>query len=136
MGPGFLIDTNAAVDFLRAELPAAGYEWLRLVLREERHVLSVITRIELLAWSAPDRQMAIVEAFVEVSPVLPLDEEIIRQTIRLRRLHKKKLPDTMIAATALVHGLPLVTRNVADFKAIAGLQLLNPHEPESLPAVG
>ena len=49
MGPGFLIDTNAAVDFLRAELPAPGYEWLRLVLREERHVLSVITRIELLA---------------------------------------------------------------------------------------
>jgi predicted nucleic acid-binding protein len=40
------------------------------------------------------------------------------------------LGDAIIAATALVHGLTLVTRNVDDFKHIAGLELENPFEAE------
>jgi toxin FitB len=37
-----------------------------------------------------------------------------------------KLGDAIIAATALEHGVPLVTRNVDDFKHIPGLQVINP----------
>jgi len=43
-----------------------------------------------------------------------------------------KLPDAIIAATALVHGLPLLTRNTTDFSALPGLTLLNPHDPAQL----
>jgi predicted nucleic acid-binding protein len=64
--------------------------------------------------------------------VLPLDEPVIQQTIRLRQQHRVKLPDAIIAATALVHGLPLLTRNTADFSALPGLTLLNPHDPAQL----
>ena len=39
------------------------------------------------------------------------------------------LGDAIIAATALVHGLKLVTRNVDDFEHITGLELLNPFDP-------
>jgi predicted nucleic acid-binding protein len=42
------------------------------------------------------------------------------------------LADAIIAATALVHQLPLVTRNVDDFKHVAGLEIVNPFaEPET-----
>jgi len=37
-----------------------------------------------------------------------------------------KLGDAIIAATAMTHGIPLVTRNEDDFKHIAGLDLKNP----------
>ena len=39
-----------------------------------------------------------------------------------------KLPDAIIAATALTHGFTIVTRNTDDFKTIVGLPTINPHE--------
>jgi toxin FitB len=58
--------------------------------------------------------------------VLPLDEVVVAKTIELRQKRKMGLGDAIIAATALVHQMPLVTRNVEDFDHIAGLQLVNP----------
>jgi len=46
--------------------------------------------------------------------------------ISIRKIHRIKLPDAIIAATALVNGLELVTRNINDFKNIDGLNLINP----------
>ena len=54
--------------------------------------------------------------FEEV-PVLPA---VIDEAIRLRRLHKLKTPDAIIAATALLQQAELVTRNTTDFKKVAG----------------
>ncbi len=48
------------------------------------------------------------------------------KTADLRKRHKIKLPDTIIAVTALVYELILGSRNVSDFKNIEGLQLINP----------
>ncbi len=62
--------------------------------------------------------------------LLSLDEPVIQQTIQQRR---SKLPDAIIAASALAHGLPLLTRNLADFQNIAGLTVINPHNPARLP---
>jgi predicted nucleic acid-binding protein len=55
-----------------------------------------------------------------------LNDKVVNKTIELRRKHKKKLPDTIIATTAIVHGLTLATRNVTDFKSIENLPILNP----------
>jgi len=41
------------------------------------------------------------------------------------------LDDAIIAATTLVHGLPLASRNVGDFKPVAGLRLVDPFATES-----
>ncbi|WP_151088219.1 PIN domain-containing protein [Hymenobacter baengnokdamensis] len=49
-----------------------------------------------------------------------------QKTIQLRQQYKVKLPDAIIAATALVHGLPILTRNTRDFKAFTDLVVLNP----------
>ena len=48
------------------------------------------------------------------------------QTITLRKKHKIKLPDAIIAATALVHNLTLLTRNEKDFSKISNVESTNP----------
>jgi len=55
-----------------------------------------------------------------------VDDAVIAQTIRLRQMRKIKIPDAIIAASALIQGLPLVTHNVSDFQWIEGLSLLDP----------
>jgi predicted nucleic acid-binding protein len=47
--------------------------------------------------------------------------------LRFAKNHKTKLPDAIIAATALVYDLVVVSRNVADFKNIKGIQVIDPH---------
>ncbi|NQY37721.1 MAG: type II toxin-antitoxin system VapC family toxin [Alteromonadaceae bacterium] len=57
--------------------------------------------------------------------VLPLDTSVALQCARLHVPNPKSERDAMIAATGLVHGMTLVTRNVKDFKHIK-IELINP----------
>ena len=134
MGAGYLADSNALIDLVLDRLPAASAAWLDGQLAAQQVAISVITRIELLTKTQPAAEYATMQALVRSVQVLPLDEPVIRQTIALRQQHRVKLPDAIIAATALAHGLPLLTRNAADFQRVAGLRLLDPHDPARLPA--
>ena len=62
--------------------------------------------------------------------VLPIDQSVVNKTVLIRQQKKIALGDAIIAATALIHNLTPVTRNVNDFKNIDGLKLLNPWEPK------
>ena len=133
MGPRFLIDTNAVISYFQDTLPPASADWLEAALSEPIYAISVITRLELFASPKTDEEeRRLMEDFVQSSLVLPLDEAVIQQTIALRRQYRRKLPDAIIAATALAHGLTLVTRNVSDFKT-TGLVVVDPHEVMQLP---
>ena len=57
--------------------------------------------------------------------VLPVDTAVARRSARLHVPEPKPYRDGLIAATALVHGMTIVTRNVADFQG-TGVALLNP----------
>ena len=65
--------------------------------------------------------------FVDNALIINIDEDIVNQTIELRKSYKIKIPDAIIAATALTLDLELVTNNVSDFKNVTGLQILNPY---------
>ena len=54
-------------------------------------------------------------------------QNVVDKTIEICKQHKIKLPDAIIAATALVNNFTLVTRNIDDFKNIAGLKTINPY---------
>lgn len=85
--------------------------------------------MELLAWpNATDEQLKVLEAFVGASNIFSLPEPVIVESIRIRKTYRIKLPDAIIAATALVFDLTLITRNTVDFKNISGLKLINSHK--------
>lgn len=126
MGQGYLMDTNAIIDFLIGKLPNPAKEQIQ----NTRPEISVITHIELFSSSkTPPNEIQHLNAFVSVAKIYNvIDEQILRQAIDLRRKFKLKTPDAIIAATAIVNGLTLITRNVKDFHDIPGLALLNPWE--------
>jgi len=104
-----------------------GGDWLVPRTTHPDAAIASITRIEALGFAgiSPEEETAIPD-FIHSSPIYPLDEEVIGQSIHLRQQKKMKLGDAIIAATAVAYGIPLVTRNEEDFKHIAGLDLRNP----------
>lgn len=96
---------------------------------ESKPVISAIAEIELLCWNTPnENDLAIIQDFITDSMVIELEKPIKQKTVELRKLYKIKLPDAIIAATALVYNLILVSRNINDFKKIDGLQVVNPFD--------
>jgi hypothetical protein len=89
--------------------------------------MSVINRIELLGFSGSGQAMVLMEAFVKTIDILPLDDPSADATIVLRKTLKIKLPDAIIAASALTAGLKLITRNTVDFNRIPGLEVIDPY---------
>ena len=123
MEQGYLIDSNTAIDYLDNKLPIKSAELIDNVFIQ----ISVITRMELLGWpKATLSQINILQQFISSALVYSLDEPIILKAIELRRNYRIKLPDAIIASTALTHRLTLVTRNSADFKNIDQLSVLDP----------
>ena len=123
MGKGFLIDTNVVIDFVAGRLPVGGNALMVQQLKSGHH-LSVINRMELLGFQDVP---ATIQEFADTARIYPLDEEVEAKTIALRKQYRLKLPDAIIAATAMIHDLKLLTRNTKDFDGIKGLQVVNPH---------
>lgn len=133
----YLLDTNV-VSELRKPRPHGGVvAWLESV-DDTQLYLSAVTLgeiqagIELTREQNPEKAQAI-EAWLElvagVYNVLPMDAATFRAWARL--MHRKSdtlYEDAMIAATAKVHGLTVVTRNVSDFNAL-GTEVFNPFAP-------
>ena len=64
--------------------------------------------------------------FFDTCIVHALDDAVIDRAVRVRRGSRISAMDAIIAATALEHGLMLVTQNVDDFKGVEGLRVVNP----------
>jgi predicted nucleic acid-binding protein len=110
-----LVDTDVFVDHLRgaARLRPGGH----------RLHYSVVTRAELFAGSsATARVSELLSPFREV----PVDRAVAERAGRIRREVGIRLPDALIAATALENRLGLVTRNRRDFESVRGLRLRTP----------
>ena len=103
--------------------------WLTQWTGHADAAIASVTRVEALGFVeiAPAEESAI-RGYLGQCLAYPLDEGVIERAIRLRQQRKMKLGDAIIAATALEFGLPLVTRNVDDFKHVAGLEIINPFE--------
>ncbi len=108
-----LLDTDIFIDHLRGAT--------RLTRSQDRYWYSVVTRCELYAGTKVDEEIVdlLLGAFTEV----PIDRDIAERAGRLRRQTGVRVPDALIAASALERDLTLVSRNLRDYQGIAGLDL-------------
>ncbi len=127
----FLVDTNVISELARPQPNPGVLAWVGKV---KNVALSVITVEEIffgLAWKPSARIQAWFEAFLDAyCQILQISPEIAKACGRLRgELQSKGISrsqaDMFIAATAQIHQLTLVTRNVRDFEG-CGIALLNP----------
>lgn len=119
-----LIDSNIII---YASQPQ--YSNLRTFVAENAPFVSAVSYVEVLGFHRlTSEDKTYYEEFFAASPVLPVTQSVLEQAIQLRQLRKMSLGDSLIAATCLVHGLTLVTRNTGDFAWIANLSLLNPFD--------
>ena len=117
------MDTNIVIDVFGDVMPD---EVKRKVIKMPP-VVSAVTYMEALGWhQISPRQMAVLEKFMDAAAILPINQPVMEETVRIRQRRRVGLGDAIIAATALVHNRVLVTRNVADFKAIDSLTVFNP----------
>ena len=131
MGERYLIDSNVLIDYLNGKLPHLGKVLLRQVVNDIP-LLSVISKIEVLSYGDTNDGRKLLLDFIENSNVFELSNEIVDATIDIRTQKKIKIPDAIIAATALVFDFTLLTRNTEDFKSIQGLKMVNPWMLKSL----
>jgi len=121
MGPTYLTDTAAYSKYIQGLLRLESMTLMSLAV-ETQSVMSVITRMELLSWRTGSKLLdEDIKQFISQSVVHDLTEPIILQTIRIRRQHRVKLPDAIIAATAMVNNFTLLSTNDRDFETIPSL---------------
>ncbi len=123
--PQYLIDTNAVIDYIGKKMPESGLLFMDTVINNIPNI-SVITKIEILGFNAAGNYYQLLADFMDDSVIFDLLEDVVNQSISLRKRHKIKLPDIIIAATALMFDLQLITRNVKDFHGIENLKIINP----------
>lgn len=66
--------------------------------------------------------------FINNAFTYPLNEAVVVKTILLRQQFKIKTPDAIIASTALVYDLSLLSHNNKDFKGLPGLRIIAPYD--------
>ncbi len=121
----YLIDNNAISYFFSVFFTEKGMGFMAEVL-DQIPTISGITEIEALSWINPDKSKEqIVKAFIQDATVLTLTPDVVAQCVSIRRSRKIKIPDAIMAATAIVHNRTLITSD-SDFKNIAGLNVIDP----------
>jgi predicted nucleic acid-binding protein len=139
----YILDTNVVAELRKAKSGKANPKvtaWARSVAASSLF-LSVMTVLEmeigtLLMERRDAVQGAVLRAWLDryvlsafAGRVLDIDTAVATRCAKLHVPDPKAEPDALIAATALVHGMTVVTRNVSDFEP-TGVEILNPWEWE------
>lgn len=119
-----LLDSNIIIYSAQPEYPQ-----LRWLIAEHSPAVSALSYLEVLGYHLiTEQQRQYFEEFFQVAQVLPISQEVLNRAVALRQQRRMTLGDAIIAGTALVYELMLITRNTDDFRWIAELKLLNPFE--------
>ena len=103
-GNKLLLDTNIVLYVLSGDTTLAGF------LVDKELFISVITELELLSYHLlSSKESVAVKEFVNEMNVIPISENVKHLTIQIRRSTKMRLPDSIIAASAMDQNISLIT---------------------------
>lgn len=112
-GNKLLLDTNVLIYLSKSELDISAFAG-----PEDLLSISVITLMEVKGYAFKSRlEEKFINDLCNHFTIEYINEAIVDEVVRIRKIHRIKLPDAIILATAKTLGLSLVTRNVVDFKA-------------------
>jgi predicted nucleic acid-binding protein len=121
-----LIDTDILVDAGR-EVNAA-VDILAKLQIDTKLSISVVTQMELLVGCRNKAEMNKLDRFLKRFQVIRVDERISAKAVEhlrdYRLSHGLLIADSFIAATAILHNLPFISKNQSDYRFITGLNLL------------
>ena len=117
----YLIDTNIIIYHLNGDFVATDF----IQGNFKNSTLSFIAYIEVLSYKYTSEEELKIRKFLNAFDIVEINREIIEESIKIRRSRKMKLPDCIIAATALSGDFSLVTKNSSDFN-IPDLMLSTP----------
>jgi hypothetical protein len=126
MGMNMLVDSNVIIDYVSNRIPEKSAKQLDIYFNSNFSV-SIISKIEVLGFNTQEFELEQLESFIQLSSIVYIDEAVADKTIEIRRMKRIKLPDAIIAATALVQNCILLSHNTTDFNKIEGLQVLDPY---------
>ena len=115
-----LLDSNIIIYAAQAE-----NEFLREFIAKNSPYVSALSYLEVLGYhKLSDENKGYFEAFFNASQILLISQVVINQAVKLKQIKR----DAIIAGTALVYELTVVTRNINDFRWINQLNVLNPFD--------
>jgi len=105
----------------------SAFSFLKPLVIDPANGISAISRLEILGYHGIQPGEKIYCDYVfHILQQFPVDDTTLSEAIRLRKHFKLKLGDSIVAATALLQGAELQTRNVTDFLKIPELVVVNP----------
>lgn len=124
----YLLDTDIVIDYLRLYPPALAF-FPRLLKKDLR--IAAITQFELYQGARGKMEEKIIDRFLKKFLVAPLTEKISKTAFIFFKKERAKIaldiPDSFIAATAVIHKLILLTRNEKHYRGIRGLKIEKPY---------
>lgn len=109
-GTRCLLDTNVVIGLLKQHTAAIALIEAHQLDLNQVAISQITPRMELLGYPGlPKEEERQIQGFLQSCRVLVIDETVEQCAIQLRRSGSCKLPDAIIAATALVHQLTLLT---------------------------
>jgi predicted nucleic acid-binding protein len=110
----YLLDSNILIYHLNGESIATDF----ILANKDLCFVSRISYIEVLSFELSAHEESEIKQFLDSFNVIDTNREIALQSIINRRIRKIKIPDNIIASTAQVFDLTLVTRNTDDFSSL------------------
>lgn len=130
----YLIDSSSVAKYLQGIYTDEVNTFLDGVFVEsDFFAISFITKIELLSYNPQTSNPEIVlykqkvQDFIDSVPMILVNNNIIKEAVRIRKTTRIKLPDAIIGATALDRNLTLISSNASDFDKVVplGLSFIN-----------
>lgn len=126
----YLLDSNIVIDYLYDQIPSYRIEEMENIFQNSFQ-MSIVSEIEILGWKKilTDRKISIeeVEEILGTAKIFEVDQKIKQKAIELKQIYQTPTIDSIIAATAIIYELTLVSKNMKDFIRIEELSFFSPY---------